>query len=421
LREVANLVDQIKPNPGGARSFSMRAASGERRPNLVVFFVDNMSPTRTGFLGYRRNPTTPNLDRIARNGTIFTQAYSSIPHTRLFNTSLLTGRFSHRSAPDRMPQGYVENAVTRRLHDVGYHVMAQNWFDLSRSKGFDPKRWGIDTYVRPPTPEEEAATDEWPAYSSAALLDRIERHLEEARRKNAPVFLWVHLINPHGIPRGPGQYRHDPQFAFGPTLDDRYDGAIASADQWFLPMQRLLEKYLVHPSNTYFVLGSDHGSGINRFRRKVSKTTWQDHVHVPLAIAGPDVPTRRVDVAVDSALDVSATLLDLAGITIPPSYDGISLLSLMTGEWQPTQVRPIVVANPPNWAGVVYGKKKLVKNKGALSLFDLSVDPAEQNDLADRDPKLARKLSELADVVLSRRMKARLPVRAKAAELEEPE
>ncbi len=408
-----SLLARIKPTIIAPRSVEARRARSKQRPNIVLFFVDNLSPSRTGFLGYRKNPTTPNMDRLAERGAVFSQAYSSIPHTRYFTTSLLLGHYSHLSAPERPLPHLVRNSITVLLHRKKYRVMTQAWFELSRGTGFKPEKWGVDTFIRPPTPEQEAATDAWPAYSMPEILEKLGQHLDRARADDAPVFLWFHQVNPHGIPRGPGQYRADPQFTFGPTLDDRYDGAVASADQWLEPIARLISEKLPDPDNTFYILGSDHGSGINRFRKKVSKTTWQDHVHVPLALFGPGIRTMRSDYTVDSALDIAATILDLAGIDPPSDYDGISLLPLISGEWKPTSVRPVVLAASP-WEGVILGHKKLVKNRGTLSLFDLSVDPDEQNDIADQEPELALSLGRLASEVLERRRRIRSGVAAPA-------
>lgn len=410
----AELLARIKPRVVAPRALLAREERSLKRPNIVLFFVDNMSPSRTGYLGYRANPTTPNLDGLANAGAIFTQAYSVINHTRLFATSLLMGHYSHLSAPDRPPPSLVRTAVTKLLHHNNYHVMVQNWFELSRSANFKPRRWGIDTYIRPPTPEEEAATNDWPPYSLSSILETLDQHLEEARRTDQPVFLWLHLSHAHGVRGGDEQYRADPEFSFGPTLDDRYDGALASADNWFAAIKRLLDDKLTSPENTYYISGSDHGSGIRRFRKKVSKTSWQDHVHVPLAITGPGIPRGTFDYTVDCALDLSATVLDLAGLDPPDDYDGISLLPLVTGEWKPQQPRPVVVATPPEWEGVILGKMKLVKNKGTLSLFDLAQDPDERKDIADKDPELARRLGRLASEVITRRSRTRAGDKAKS-------
>lgn len=408
------LLTQLKPKFSAPGALEARLARRRNPPNLVLFFVDNMSPSRVGFAGYRKRPTTPNMDRLATHGAIFSQAYSVIPHTRSFASSLLLGRYSHLSAPERIDPQWVEDSVTHVLHRHGYSIMALNWFELSRSTHFDPKRWGIDTYVRPPTPDEEAATDRWPVHPVPQLLDQVRQHLDEARSRQAPVMLWLHMVHPHGLPRGrEGMYHHDPQFAFGPSLDDRYDGAIASADQWFAPLKEILDAGLTNPGNTYFLFGSDHGAGMTRFRKKVSKTTWQDHVHVPLALVGPGIARGTYDYTVDSALDVAATLLDLAGLEPPEDYDGISLLPLVTGARKPTAPRPVIVAVPPQWEGVIWGYKKLVKNRGTLSLFDLSVDPDEQQDIAEREPELVRELGQLASDVLQRRTRARASVAAK--------
>lgn len=81
--------------------------------------------------------------------------------------------------------------------------------------------------------------------------------------------------------------------------------------------------------DVYWIVMSDHGAGLGAAQREKGKSVLESHVHVPLIFAGPGIRTARIDVPVDSALDSAATILDLAVVEIPDSYDGVSLLPLL--------------------------------------------------------------------------------------------
>src|SRR5690606_31399820 len=81
----------------------------------------------------------------------------------------------------------------------------------------------------------------------------------------------------------------------------------------------------------YWIVQSDHGAGLvpGATGAERGKSLYERYVHVPLIIAGPRVRSGEIDVHVDSALDVASTIVDLAGIEPPASYDGISLLPIL--------------------------------------------------------------------------------------------
>jgi hypothetical protein len=387
-------------SPASLEKRASRAAAPP--PHIVLFYIDNVQADRVGALGYHENPTTPNIDALARSGATFTRAYSPIPHTRAFMTTLLTGRFSHLPGP-QVHGSYIEQSMTRLLRTRGYHILVQGWFELPKEQAFSPEIFAIDTFIRPPTPEADLRASTWPTVPMSVHMATISRHLDEARAQHKPAFLWLHLIHPH-YKRTGTLFGGDPDFPFGTSLDALYDSAIASADAWLPKLRALIEQKLPDAENTYFFVASDHGSGMSRFKREVGRTVYQDHVHVPLVIAGPGIQPRRIDYAVDAALDVSATVLDLAGVTPPPVYEGITLIPLLDGDFQPPPSRPIAVSTI--WRdryGAVYGDWKFVRI-GTNSLFDLRTDPLEQRSVAADHPDLTRTLHAFAMVTLAERM-----------------
>src|SRR5690606_28977688 len=61
-------------------------------PHIFVFSIDNQQPSHVGAYGYTKRPSTPHIDQLAQEGTLFRRAYSYQPQTRVFLTSMLLGR-----------------------------------------------------------------------------------------------------------------------------------------------------------------------------------------------------------------------------------------------------------------------------------------------------------------------------------------
>ncbi|MFO7177788.1 MAG: sulfatase-like hydrolase/transferase [Pseudomonadota bacterium] len=74
----------------------IRARRSERArkqpPHIVLFFIDNVQANQVGAYGYEDNPTTPNIDALAKRGALFRRAYSNYPQTRNFASQTITGR-----------------------------------------------------------------------------------------------------------------------------------------------------------------------------------------------------------------------------------------------------------------------------------------------------------------------------------------
>ena len=118
-----------------AREAALREVrAGRKLPHLVVFSIDNVQADRVGAYGYRGNPTTPNIDRIARRGAVFREAYTLYPGTRVFLSSMLTGRRLPPFSVHKMPTDYQLRSLTRLLDEHGYHVLVKGVFELTASR-----------------------------------------------------------------------------------------------------------------------------------------------------------------------------------------------------------------------------------------------------------------------------------------------
>jgi len=115
-------------------------------------------------------------------------------------------------------------------------------------------------------------------------------------------------------------------------------------------------------------------------------------VHVPLVMAGPGVKAGRVSDALVELIDLSATVLDLAGVEAPASFDAKSLRGLVDGRATDAEFRKLQHAQPRRWEMRFDGRYKLVtrfheqESAGQPAqtdeLYDLVSDPQERTNLA---------------------------------------
>lgn len=359
-----------------------------KAPHIFVFSIDNLQVDHVGAYGYRKRPSTPHIDELAARGALFERAYSYQPQTRVFMTSMLLGRRIPDFGAHEPPTALQELALTRLLKTRDYHILVKGVFELTRYRKFDPKVYLIDTNIERETPELIRAANKIPHIPYEERFRIVDRHLQAAGDK--PVFVWLHLLGPHWFR---GKFSPSEEFPFGKGLTALYDSAIAGTDVWLRRLQEMAAARLRDDRDVYWIVMSDHGAGLGPARREKGKSVLEGHVHVPLIFAGPGIRVGRIDVPVDSALDSAATILDLAGVGVPPSYDGVSLLPrLREGTGAEELAERVIPLRNGAWTGAVYKQWKYVRYRDVDQLFDLSQDPHEAVNLADDQPELTRRL-----------------------------
>jgi arylsulfatase A-like enzyme len=386
-----------------AQSASVERERRERRaktepPHFIVVSLDNVQANRVGGYGYRRHPTTPTVDAIAAQGMLFERAYSSYPRTRVFLSSMLTGRLLPPFKEHEVPPSYRETSLTQLLGAKGYRTLVKGWFDADFS--FRPDGYGVDTFIPPSADERAQVQPGLEHVPFAKTLRAVKAHFSKATQANEPVFVWLHFLRPHSAPPRFNTFLGNDELAFGTSLSDEYDEAIATADGYVAKIRTLAKDVLGSERPIYWVIMSDHGAGFSTREEatdfSMQRTVKERFVRVPLVIAGPGIGPGRSDVLVSSAIDTAATLLDLAGITPPASYDGTSLSPILFGYARPDGApeRAIHLRYYGHQA-IVRGTNKLTKFRNTVSLVNVASDPEERTNLADRKPKLARELKSL--------------------------
>jgi arylsulfatase A-like enzyme/Tfp pilus assembly protein PilF len=298
------------------------------KPSIVLITLDTTRADRVGFLGSDRG-LTPVLDAIAKRGWVFSRAYSQVPLTSASHVSLLSGtypQFNHVNdfgAPIAADLPYLPDL----LHQNGYTTAA-----FVASLVLDPKGGlapGIDRGF------DFFDADFRSKYPYENRYDTVERRAEDVvghviawlkKRPQGPFFLWVHLYDPHAP--------YDPPEPFYSRFSDPYDAEIAYADDMLGQLFAELRSDSLF-DGSLIAVASDHGEAFGEHGEIMHGVFLYDEtIHVPLLIKLPGSTNHspghaaRIDTRV-GLVDVAPTILDVAGIAIPKSLQGQSLLPLM--------------------------------------------------------------------------------------------
>lgn len=394
-------------------------------PNVLLIVLDTVRARNLGLYGYAR-PTTPHLERWAREGTIFDYAIAPAPWTLPTHASLFTGmpptllsaRFTQRlDDAARLPEvlqrrGYVTAGFSgNNAYGTSEAGLARGFqFYLShRSTPGDILRvamplqtalWKSVVTSRSPRRMLRALrrfdlrtpyiTRGEPHLTATELRTRAVSWLDQHRGR--PFFMFVNFFDAHTQerPPRPDQIR---RFADSPQPIDRYDSAIAYADEEVEAlMSALRSRGLL--DRTIVALTSDHGEHHGeRGLREHANSLYLDLLHVPLVIRYPGaVPAgSRVSTPV-SLVDLPATLLALAGAggalpgrpLLGAAHDGVA-----SGPVLSDVERAVAMTVPgPTQRGamrsLVDAQWHYIRNgDGIEELYAYRVDPEERRNLAD--------------------------------------
>lgn len=297
-----------------ALTLTTPARAAEERPNFIFFITDDISAEDLGCYG-SKVVKTPNLDRLAREGLVFNNAYLTISSCSPSRCSIITGRYPHNTgAPELHTTLPTDQFVfPEALRKAGYYTVLSGKNHMGNVKrGFDKISAG-----KGPGKEED-----W----VGILRDR---------PKEKPFFFWfastdAHrgwAINDQAPVYDPANVKVPPFLYDGPlTRKDlaNYYHEVSRTDYFAGELVKELERQGVADS-TYFVYCADNGRPFPRCKTRL----YDSGTKTPLIVWCPGrVKAGRTDSLV-SSIDFSATFLDLAGLKKPPSIQGVSLVPIL--------------------------------------------------------------------------------------------
>jgi len=396
-------------------------AKGRRRPpNIVLIFADDLGYGDLSCYG-SQTIKTPNLDRLAGEGVRFTDFYVCAAVCTPSRAGLLTGRYQIRSGLTRVlfphsETGILEYEVTlgEALKSAGYATCCIGKWHLGHLPQFRPARHGFDYYFgllysndmdkgEPPLYRNDEVVQE-PADQSTLT----ERYTQEAidfitAHKDGPFLVYL----PHTMPHVPLYVSE--RFA-GKSAGGLYGDVIECIDWGVGQIMATLER-LGLEENTLVMFTSDNGPWLIKGEhggsagplRAGKATTYEGGIREPFIARWPgQIPAGTVCRQPAISLDLYVTCLRLAGVSPPRDrpVDGKNILPLLKGKGRsPHDIlyfhigENLFAVRAGRWKMHVRGRegKKRVQ-LDQPELYDLRTDIAETTNVADKHPKLVKRL-----------------------------
>lgn len=286
-------------------------AHGEK-PNFIVIVADDLSAQDVSFFK-RSGVKTPALEKLARRGMVFDQAFLTTSSCSASRASLLSGRYPIATgAPDLHSEMSADiPTIASELKQVGYYTAAIGKWHLGQAltAHFDRVFDGDD----------DSGSEHWVAELNSRAPDQ-------------PFFFWLAARDPHipYSPLTPEQLYQADNVKLTPFMPDtlearvsvaQYANEIVRLDQAVAKVIAELERQ--HQlDNTYIIFLADNGAPFPR-----AKTTLYDlGLQTPLLIAGPSVQRGVRYKGLTSTIDLVPTIAELAGIPTNSSFQGKSIV-----------------------------------------------------------------------------------------------
>ena len=417
------------------------------RPDIVLVTVDTLRADHLGCYGYFRE-TSPTLDALSRESVLFERCISPMATTLPSHLSLFTGLWPHQ-------HGYVANTgavvtpytpssgrqpISSVLSEAGYATAAfVSGPTVSRPTGIHA---GFDHFDEHPA--KDARTFEERSRPAAETVERAVTWLREEAPADQPLFLWVHIWDPHEpnipapehevfqadsaldellaerevdiaalqeldavqlrrlldagfakrVPLESDSERLEVSDALVRSLYDRYDADVLATDAAVATLQGALEE-TGRWEEALFCFTSDHGQSLGQHAWLEHGTITHENVRVPLIIRFPGdavAQPRKISRTI-SLVDVFPTML--ARLELDNASEFFSQAAGMDA-LNPSFDRPFALSQrsvrPTRWGAELRFSLSDDRYRwyhvpgGEEELYDLQSDPGELVDLADQDP-----------------------------------
>jgi len=415
-----------------------------RLPNVLLITVDCLRPDHLGCYGYARD-TSPKIDKLASQGTLFTEAISCGGNTASAFPSILASALPPLHVDEHKRIIQRNTTLAEAFGEAGYGTAAftsnpflsQLW---SYNKGFDKfdegwrdtprfwivREWLVDKVLSAISNKMFlgflAKLDKYADSVSFALSGNPITHAEQTSEEafswlnshNKSFFLWLHYMDVHAPYMPPPRYvsqfhgkgisryqisalwrksATDPT-QLSPsevaTLQDLYDASIRYVDDnigWFL---RKAESRL---ENTILIFTADHGDEFGEHGRAGHLTLYDGIIHVPLIIKGSRIKAGAIIREEVSLLDLAPTIVALAGLREVDTFHGKPFVPLMRGVRGTAKGAVSVITSPSSEQQTILAyrmpKWKYIRTESTLfpnrvlteELYNLKDDPGEKANL----------------------------------------
>lgn len=398
------------------------------RPSIILFGADTLRADRMSCYGYRPRidpnlRTTPNLDALARISTRYERAYSPSSFTLPVFASMFTSRYPSEHTAYIRYQSLPESVETLAeiLQAQGYQTAA--FVD----QGFMAPAYGMNQGFELYDNQDGRLVEIGP---------RALKWLKQ-RDPNRPFFLFLHFYDTHAPYYSPEEMRF--RYSLNPGYN-RLPQIVQEVHPYWLKVFReentpLTREDYEHMSALYdasvtwmdinagrflaevdrfellgrsmVIFASDHGECLGeRGQLAHGETLNEQLVHVPLTIKWPGGlrPGNVIRTPV-SLLDIAPTILDAAGIPIPPGWQGISLVATRAGTEPPARVLYAQLPGDQQFMALDFPYKLMLDTSSGLhraTLYQVVEDPLEERDIAPFHIEKTEALMELLSLHLEK-------------------
>ncbi|MBU2883528.1 sulfatase [Psychrosphaera sp. B3R10] len=442
---------------------TVNTKDNQKQPNILFILADDH---RWDLIGkYHSIIKTPTLDQLANQGTVFKNAFVTTPICASSRISILTGltERTHDFTFSRPKTGKVESAnmYPAILKKNGYRSALVGKYEINMS-GQHKDRFD---YFKPLLHEKTGEFKGKNLPQTYYIAELAKDFIEQSKNTNQPWTMSVNFWNPHALDKDKeDQFHYPPEFenyysdvtippaklsdneyfeqlpeflqlsigrvrweyrfsneAMYQKMVKRHYRAISSVDKAVsMLIQKLEETGMA--DNTIIIYTGDNGYALNERQLAGKWFGWEEDLRVPLIIYDPRNKQDQAKEITKMVLniDIAPTILSLAGVDAPQTYQGKSLLPMLNDsdeiqDWrtefmfehmyQPKRVfiPPVVGVRTEDWKYFDFHKQNHER------LYDLKNDPDETTNLAN-DPKyqhVLKTLSEKTDLYIKKYEQAR--------------
>lgn len=292
-------------------------SAAETRPNIVLVIGEDMGPD-TGSYGCK-DAITPNIDRLAKEGAIFTRAFTHTGVCAPSRSGMVSGIYPLTWGGQNMRSKVLNppHPFTEKLRTAGYTVL---WPGKTDFQGISEKQLADSRELWVNYANKPATKSVPPKQPFFAYINDTVSHESQVRANDATHARNTSALQPSDR-RDPAKVELPPFYPDTPEVRREvahYHELVTAVDYTLGRVLAWLKEHHLE-ENTIVIFTGDHGRGMPRYKRSVKDTGTQ----VPLIVRWPGkiAPgTMREDFA--SWIDFAPTALSLAGVEIPKEYDG---------------------------------------------------------------------------------------------------
>jgi uncharacterized sulfatase len=402
-------------------------ARAEERPNVLMILADDQMWTDFGFMGHE-TIETPQLDRLAREGALFTHGYVPSSLCRPSLMTIITGLYPHQHGitGNDPPKGvdrnemlkHVRQAATlpKLLGEGGYQsFQSGKWWEGNFAEGgFTAGMTHGDTRRGGRHGDEGLKIGREGLQPIAAFLDK-----RKAEAETAPFFLWYAPIMPHEPHNPPERLLKKYRTATRPPTIAKYYAMCEWFDETCGELLQMLEQRGLS-ENTLVLFVSDNGwiqrTDMRGYAPRSKRSPYEGGIRTPIVVKWPGHVKPSVRETLVSSIDLAPTVLAACGVKVPTNLPGINLLDVCAGKPvardtlygeifahdvadidDPTRSLLYRMIVKDHWKLIVPERANLPSPDAPVELFDLAIDPHEHKNLASEQPERVKKLQTQLD------------------------